>query len=176
MRISVSDVPQTGHFVPRVFGKQTIRRYFNNYLLTFASSEAENPFCNTVIIETFFSSTEYGQTWSPVKNLSLSFRAEVLRHWRKGICDGTDLRHNRACFRFKLEDTVGMSLNPFPNKPRFLRVCGTSLLKTLWEMEKLHITSNYSFSLGVFYPFGKHSAIKMKFEIVICKMFQFRKV
>ena len=24
-------------------------------------------------------------------------------------------------------------LNPFPNKPRFLRVCSTGLLKTLWE-------------------------------------------
>ena len=30
------------------------------------------------------------------------------------------------------------SLNPFPNKPCwFLRVCCTSLLKTLWEKEKL---------------------------------------
>ena len=29
------------------------------------------------------------------------------------------------------------SFNSFPNKPRFLRVCSTSLLKTLWEKEKL---------------------------------------
>ena len=41
---------------------------------------------------------------------------------------------------------------PFPNKPWFLRVCSTSLLKTLWEKEKLLVTSNFSFSLGVFYP------------------------
>ena len=40
--------------------------------------------------------------------------------------------------------------NPFPNKPWFLRVCSTSLLKTLWEKEKLLIMSNFSFSHSVF--------------------------
>ena len=43
-------------------------------------------------------------------------------------------------------------LNPFPNKPWFLRVCSTSLLKTLWEKEKLLVTSNFSFSHSVFLP------------------------
>ena len=33
-------------------------------------------------------------------------------------------------------------INPFSNKPWFLRVCRTSLLKTQWENE----TSNFSFS------------------------------
>ena len=42
--------------------------------------------------------------------------------------------------------------NPFPKKPWFLRVCSTSLLKTFWEL----------------------SAIFIKFEIVVCKHFQFR--
>ena len=36
-------------------------------------------------------------------------------------------------------------VNPFPNKPWFLRVCSTCLLKTLWEKEKLLVTSNFSF-------------------------------
>ena len=45
--------------------------------------------------------------------------------------------------------------NPFPNKPWFLRVCSTSLLKTLWEKEKLLVTSNFSFSHSVFYPFRR---------------------
>ena len=45
-------------------------------------------------------------------------------------------------------------LNPFPNNPWFLRVCSTSLLKTLWEKEKLLITSNSSFSHSVFYSLG----------------------
>ena len=36
--------------------------------------------------------------------------------------------------------------NPLPNKPWFLRVCSTSLLKTLWEKEKLLNMSNFSFS------------------------------
>ena len=35
------------------------------------------------------------------------------------------------------------SVNPFPNKPWFLRVCSVSLLKTLWEKEKLLIISPF---------------------------------
>ena len=42
------------------------------------------------------------------------------------------------------------TFNSFPNKPWFLRVCSTSLLKTLWENEKLLVTSNFSFSHSVF--------------------------
>ena len=67
-------------------------------------------------------------------------------------------------------------LNPFPNKPWFLRVCSTSLLKTVWEKEKLLVTSNFSFSHSVFYLFGKLSAIFIEFEIVVCKFFQFGRV
>ena len=47
------------------------------------------------------------------------------------------------------------SYNPNPNKPWFLRVCSISLLKTLWEKEKLLVTSNFSFSHSVFYPFWR---------------------
>ena len=66
--------------------------------------------------------------------------------------------------------------NPFPNKPLFLCVCTTSLLKTLWEKEKLLIMSNFSFSHSVFYPFEKLSTILIKFEIDVCKLIQFRSV
>ena len=41
-------------------------------------------------------------------------------------------------------------VNSFPNKSWFLRVCSGSLLKTLWEKEKLLVTSNFSFSHSVF--------------------------
>ena len=66
--------------------------------------------------------------------------------------------------------------NPFPKKPSFLRVCSTrstSLLKTLWEKEKLLVTSNFSFSHRVFYSFREFSTIFIKFEIVFCKLFKF---
>ena len=68
------------------------------------------------------------------------------------------------------------SINPFPNKPWFLRVFSTSLLKTLWEKEKLLVTSNFSFSHSVFYLFVELSAIFIPSEIVVCKLFQFGKV
>ena len=48
--------------------------------------------------------------------------------------------------------------------------------KTLWEKEKLLVTSNFSFSHSVFYPFGELSTIFIKFEIVVCKLFQFGRV
>ena len=63
-------------------------------------------------------------------------------------------------------------VNPFPNKPWFLRVCSTGLLKTLREKEKLLITSNFSFSHSVFNLFGELSAISIKFKIVVCKVFE----
>ena len=46
-------------------------------------------------------------------------------------------------------------INSFPNKPWFLHLCSTSLLKTLWEKEKLLVTSNFSFSHSVFCPFWR---------------------
>ena len=66
--------------------------------------------------------------------------------------------------------------NPFPNKPWFLRVCRSGLLKTLWEKEKLLVTSNFSFSHSVFKPLDERSIIFNKLEIVFCKLFQFGRV
>ena len=66
-----------------------------------------------------------------------------------------------------------ITFNPFPNKPWLLRVCSTSLLKTLREKKKLLVTSNFFFSHIVFYPFVEISAIFIKLEIVVCKLFQF---
>ena len=42
--------------------------------------------------------------------------------------------------------------NTFPNKPCFLHVCSTSLLKTLREKKKLLVTSNFSFFPQCFLP------------------------
>ena len=71
--------------------------------------------------------------------------------------------------------SVGVGLdvtkfNPFPNKPWFLHVCSGSLLKTLWEKEKLLIMSNFSFSYSFFFLFKEISAISIEFEIVVCSL------
>ena len=71
---------------------------------------------------------------------------------------------------------IFLPFNPFPNKPWFLRVYSESLLKTLREKEKLLVTSNFSFYHSIFYLFGRLSAIFFKFEIVVCKLFQFGRV
>ena len=71
---------------------------------------------------------------------------------------------------------VWKHFNPSPNKPWILCVCSTKLLKTIWEKKKLLVTSNFSFSHSVFYPFGDLSTIFIKCEIVVCKLFQFGKV
>ena len=66
--------------------------------------------------------------------------------------------------------------NPFPNKPRVLRVCSICLLKKLWEKDKLLVTSNFSFSHIIFYPFGELSAFFFFFfQIQNCRLqvFQF---
>ena len=46
-------------------------------------------------------------------------------------------------------------------------------LKTLWEMKKLLVTSNFSFSHSVLYPFGEVFTIFIKFKIAVCKLFSF---
>ena len=66
--------------------------------------------------------------------------------------------------------------NPLPNKLCFLRVCSTSLLKTLREKEKLLVTSNFSFSHSILYPLEELSFIFIRSEIVVCKLFQFGRV
>ena len=71
--------------------------------------------------------------------------------------------------------TVWTLLIPSPNKPRILRVSSTRLLKTLCEKEKLLVTSNFSFSHSVFYPFGELSVVFIKFEIVVSRLFKFKK-
>ena len=76
----------------------------------------------------------------------------------------------------KLKITMYKYFNPFPDKPWFLRVCSASLLKTLWEKDKLLVTSNLSFSHRVVHPFGKLSDIFVKLKIVVCKLCQFGRV
>ena len=61
--------------------------------------------------------------------------------------------------------------NPFQNKPFLLHARSTSLLKTLWEKTKLLVTSNFSFSHSVLYPFRDFSTILIKFEIVVREIF-----
>ena len=51
------------------------------------------------------------------------------------------------------QNATSPSLTLSQTNPGFLRVCSASLLKTLREKEKLLLTSNFSFSLSVFYPF-----------------------
>ena len=67
------------------------------------------------------------------------------------------------------------NINPFPNKPWFLRVCGRGLLKTLWEKEKLLVTSSFTFSHS-FLPVRNLYAIFIKLNIIVCKLFQFGSV
>ena len=67
-------------------------------------------------------------------------------------------------------------LTLFLTSPGFLRVCSTNLLKTLCEKEKLLVTSNFSFSHKVFIHFEELSTIFIKLKIVICELFQFRRV
>ena len=52
----------------------------------------------------------------------------------------------------KLKISRNLLLKPFPNKPWFLRVCSTSVLKTLWEKKKLFVKSNLSFFAQCFLP------------------------
>ena len=58
-------------------------------------------------------------------------------------------------FFYRVDEKLVMGewVNSFPNKSLFLHVCSTSLLKTLCEKEKLLLTSNFSNTHSVLFPF-----------------------
>ena len=82
------------------------------------------------------------------------------------------------CFQIwsGLNLVVWYRVNPFPYKPWFVRVCSKMSLKTLWEKDKMLLTSNFSFFHSVFYPFVELSFIFIKVKIIVCKLFQFGRV
>ena len=67
------------------------------------------------------------------------------------------------CFQ-KYAGCCLLGLNPFPNKHWFLRVCSRSLLKTLWEKEKLLVMSNFSFFPQCFLPIWRTFCCFYKFR------------
>ena len=83
------------------------------------------------------------------------------------------LRKMAKTFIQEVSMFLPFTINFFQNKPWFLHVCSTSLLKTPWEKEKFLVMSNFSISHCVFYPFEELSARYVKFETVVCKLFQF---
>ena len=113
---------------------------------------------------------EYLKFWTQFNHLKLCFSVELKNVRIKGN------NHKHPGYLSNNLPREKESLNPFPNKPWFLPVCRTSLLKTLWEKEKLLVTSNFSFSHSVFYPFGEHSVTVIKSKIFICTLFLFIRV
>ena len=65
-----------------------------------------------------------------------------------------------------------LSLILFQTSPG-LYVCRKSLLKTMWEKEKLLVTNNFSFSNSILYPFGELSAIFINFKLPFANSFSF---
>ena len=64
-----------------------------------------------------------------------------------------------------------------PRSPCFyLSAVQKKSFKTLWEKEKLLLTSNFSFSHSVSFPFGELSTIFIKSKIVVCIRFEFGRV
>ena len=102
--------------------------------------------------------------------------------WFKDTCDIIMVYCFLKCIKMQTipKHFVGISTIAFihfPNKPWFLHVCSTSLLKTLWDREKLLIPGNFSFSLfPTMFTVLENFCNFIKFEIVVCKLFQFGRV
>ena len=78
-------------------------------------------------------------------------------------------KYNKLCLSDINVDPKILCFKPFPNKPWFLCICSTSLLKTLLKKkEKLLVMSNFSLSHSVFYLLGELSTFFTKLKIVIC--------
>ena len=71
---------------------------------------------------------------------------------------------------------VRMILTLSQTSPGFYLSAAQAFRKHCGKKEKSLITSNFSFSPSVFYPFGELSVIFIRFVIVVCKLFQFGRV
>ena len=69
--------------------------------------------------------------------------------------------------------SVNAKFNSLPHSPDFKRPCIRSLLKTLWEKEKLLVVSISSFSNTVFYTFQNKFQVFSHIYCVLCKCFTF---
>ena len=79
------------------------------------------------------------------------------------------LQLNRGTlFGLVLISTGKQFLSLSQTSPGFYVSAVNVFCKTLWEKEKLLVMSNFSFSHSFFYP-----AMLSKFQIVVCKLFQF---
>ena len=116
-----------------------------------------NPICHKTTVTEFFvvCACHNLRRWSVLYDASLPHLGE------KDIME-----------KMAIINTFGPILTLYQTSPGFY----VSAVKTLWEKEKLLVTSNFSFSRSVFYPFGELSAIFIKLEIVVCKLFQFGRV
>ena len=66
--------------------------------------------------------------------------------------------------------------NSFPNNRCFLRPWDGRLLKTLWEKEKMMVTSIFSFSHNAFYPIKDKSYSLHHIYFAVCTCFQIGQV
>ena len=103
--------------------------------------------------------------------LSLDMQKSFRRH--KVSADVSHCRYHRLT---RVNWFLLKHINSFANKALFSPLCSTSLLKTQWEKEKLHVSSNFSFSSFVFYNYGELSFFYRKLVTVVCKGFQFGRV
>ena len=71
-----------------------------------------------------------------------------------------------------------VTLNPFPNFPWFSHVCSAMYKSFGNTVEKGKVAHDERFLLfhSVFYSFEEPYAIFIKFYIVVCKLFEFRRV
>ena len=100
----------------------------------------------------------------------LSNRINIIRNIQE-MCSQTNLNLDTIYLPANFYYIHG--LNSFPHNADFEDLWKRNHLKTVWEKEKMLVTSIFSFSQNVFYPF------KLKFQFlshiycVICNCFQF---
>ena len=69
-----------------------------------------------------------------------------------------------------------MNSKPFPKQSLVFTCLRYKSFENTGKREKLLVTSNFSFSHSIFYWFGELSTTFIKFEIVVCNLFQFGRV
>ena len=165
----VENIRKFSKRVENTVGKGEIARYKQFLLLPQCFQKACFPGASKVSL--------CGNGFNSLSVQTLSVRTSVrVCCFRKQFTYFLQLYHRIPTFKDAEKEALLKTFKPFQNKPCFLHVCSTSLLKILWKKEKLLVTSNFSFSHSVFSPFEDLSSIFIKIEIIVCKLFQFGRV
>ena len=138
-------------------------------------NKTDNSKCTFARNMTLFGLTCYSQALAPTCDVLVSFflKISIFLVIQSFNFKTVWKRAKEVINPFSVKRGLNASITSFPHNPDFWWPYIRSLLKILWEKEKMLVTSIFSFSHDVFYPSKNNFQFWSHIYFVTCKSFQF---